>query len=96
MRIDEDEPRCMQMTVPSSEQASSPEGIPMVAVQLEGQRPSFSGFSEKVTAWQPFLATRRILSGCQLGIPDHRDADSGMKTGRARHPAPLVDVPRSL
>src|ERR1700733_15583300 len=54
MRIVEDEPRCMQTTVPSSAQAS--QNGSQCALCRDGQ-PSFSGFSEKVTAWQPFLAT---------------------------------------
>ena len=54
-------------------------------------QPSFAGFSENVTAWQPFLATRSHLVGHELGVPDRRDRQRDEAPGvRA---APLVDVP---
>src|ERR1700684_760158 len=52
----DDEPRCMQTTVPSSAQACQ-NGSQWLLCR-EGH-PSFSGFSEKVTAWELLLATRR-------------------------------------
>src|ERR1039457_1919655 len=67
MSSSDDEPRCMQMMVPSSEQACQ-NGSQWLLCR-EGH-PSFSGFSEKVTAWHPILATRRtslaIRSGSQM------------------------------
>ena len=55
-----------------------------------GSRAS-SGFSENVTAWQPFSATRRTSSAISFGIPDRRDRQRDEAAGvRA---APLVDVP---
>src|SRR6516162_6840515 len=56
MRICEEEPRCMHTTVPSSAQAVQKGS--QCSLFKDGH-PSFSGFSEKVTAWQPFLAARR-------------------------------------
>src|SRR5579875_1887566 len=50
---DEDEPMCMHTTVPSSEHADQ-NGSQCASWKL-GQ-PSFEGFSEKVTAWQPLAA----------------------------------------
>src|ERR1700761_6054731 len=64
MRMLEDEPRCMHTTVPSSAQAFQKGS--QCELCREGQ-PSFSGFSEKVTAWQPFLATRRTSSAASSG-----------------------------
>src|SRR5271167_2461045 len=57
MRICEDDPRCMHTTVPSSAHAAQKGS--QCSLCSDGH-PSFSGFSEKVTAWQPFLATRWI------------------------------------
>ena len=82
MRICEDEPRCMQTTVPSSAQAVQKGS--QCALCSEGQ-PSFSGFSEKVTAWQPFLATRRTSSAASSGS-QMTGIDNGMKRpGSAPH-----------
>src|SRR6516225_7619761 len=76
MRICDDEPRCMHTTVPSSAQA----------VQKGSQwsecsegHPSFSGFSENVTAWQPFLATR-----CTSSAPSSGSQMTGMDRGMER------------
>src|SRR6267143_5748710 len=51
----EDEPMCMQTIVPSSQQADQ-KGSQCSLWRLGSL--SFSGFSEKETAWQPFSATR--------------------------------------
>ena len=54
-------------------------------------QPSFDGFSEKVTAWQPFAAVRRTsaasTSGSQMAGSEHGMKRPGMGA------APLVDVP---
>src|ERR1700728_2928191 len=52
IRIWDEDPRCMQTTVPSSAQAAQKGS--QCSLWSEGQ-PSFSGFSEQVTAWQPFF-----------------------------------------
>src|SRR5579871_2522220 len=52
----EDEPMWRQTIVPSSAQAAQ-KGSQWSLWKLG--HPSFSGFSEKVTAWQPFDAMRR-------------------------------------
>ena len=82
IRMLEDEPRCMQTTVPSSAQAA--QNGSQCELWSEGQ-PSFSGFSEKVTAWQPFLATRRTSSAASSGS-QMTGIDRGMKRpGSAPH-----------
>ncbi len=65
MTISEDEPMCMQTTVPSSLHGR-PEGVPVVACGRSAS-PSFDGFSEKVTAWQPLAATRRTSAAMSSG-----------------------------
>ena len=57
----DDEPMCRQITVPVSTQAAR-NGSQWSLCQLGW--PSFSGFSEKVTAWHPFSAMRRTSSAC--------------------------------
>ena len=82
MRIDEDEPRCMQTMVPSSAQAVQKGS--QWSLCSEGH-PSFSGFSEKVTAWQPFLATRRTSAAASSGS-QIAGIDKGMnRPGSAPH-----------
>ena len=82
IRICEDEPRCMQTTVPSSAQAVQKGS--QCSLCSDGQ-PSFSGFSEKVTAWQPFLATRCTSSAPSSGS-QMTGIDRGMKRpGSAPH-----------
>ena len=82
IRIWDDEPRCMHTTVPSSAQAA--QNGSQCSLCSEGQ-PSFSGFSEKVTAWQPFLATRWISSAPSSGS-QMTGMESGMKRpGSAPH-----------
>ena len=72
----------MQTTVPSSAQAV--QNGSQCELCSDGQ-PSFSGFSEKVTAWQPFLATRRTSSATSSGS-QMTGIDSGMKRpGSAPH-----------
>ena len=83
-----DDPMCMQTIVPSSEHACQ-NGSQWSECRLG--RPSGSGFSGNVTAWQPFFATRRISAAQRLGVPDHRDRERDEALGRV--PAPLVDVP---
>ena len=65
---------CRQMTVPSSSHAAK--NGSQWSPKMCGQ-PSLYGFSENVTAWQPFFATRRTSSamscGSQIG-----GIDSGM------------------
>src|SRR5580658_4632239 len=72
MTISDDEPMCMQTTVPTSEQAFQKGSLWSLG------QPSFDGFSEKVTAWQPLAATRRtsaaMISGSQMA-----GMDRGMK-----------------
>src|ERR1700735_4277760 len=53
IRIWDEDPRCMHTTVPSSAQAAQKGS--QCSLCREGQ-PSFSGFSENVTAWQSVLA----------------------------------------
>ena len=71
----DDEPMCRQITVPSSSHAwkNGSQWSPKMC-----GHPSLNGFSENVTAWQPFFATRRTSSaiscGSQIG-----GIDSGMK-----------------
>ena len=85
-RIWDDEPRCMQITVPSSAQAFQ-KGSQWLECS-EGQ-PSFSGFSEKVTAWQPFLATRRTSAAASSGS-QMAGMERGMKRpGSAPHQASM-------
>ena len=66
----------MHTTVPSSAQAVQKGS--QWSLCSEGQ-PSFSGFSEKVTAWQPFLATRRTSSA-----PSSGSQITGMESGMKR------------
>ena len=70
----DDEPMCRQMIVPSSSQAAK--NGSQWSPKMCGQ-PSLNGFSENVTAWQPFFATRCTSSamscGSQIG-----GIDSGM------------------
>ena len=65
---DDDEPMCRHTIVPSSEHACQ-NGSQCSSWKLGSF--SFSGFSENVTAWQPFAAMRRtsaaISSGSQIG-----------------------------
>ena len=78
----DDEPRCMQTTVPSSAQAVQKGS--QWSLCSDGQ-PSFSGFSEKVTAWQPFAATRRTSAAASSGS-QMTGMDSGMnRPGSAPH-----------
>src|ERR1700723_3811967 len=82
IRSSEDEPRCMQMMVPSSEQAFQ-KGSQWLLCR-EGQ-PNFSGFSENVTAWHPILATRRTSSAINSGF-QIMGMDRGMnRPGSAPH-----------
>src|SRR4051812_45873252 len=66
--ICDDEPMWRHATVPSSEHAFQ-NGSQCALWKLG--HPSFSGFSEKVTAWQPFAAIRltsaAISAGSQIG-----------------------------
>ena len=68
MTVSDDEPMCTQMTVLTSSHARR-NGSQWSLCQLG--KPSFSGFSENVTAWQPFSAMRRtsaaISSASQSG-----------------------------
>ena len=64
MIICDDEPMCRHTTVPVSEQAAQ-NGSQWSLWKL-GQ-PERSGFSEKVTAWQPLAATRRTSSAMTWG-----------------------------
>ena len=63
-----DEPMCMHTTVPSSLHACQ-NGSQWSECRLG--RPSGTGFSGNVIAWQPFFATRRTssasASGSQIG-----------------------------
>src|SRR5437868_15094609 len=67
----DDDPMCRQVTVPSSWQAAK-NGSQWPWKMLG--HPRALGSSEKVTAWQPFLATRRTSSamscGSQMGGTD--------------------------
>src|SRR3984957_924603 len=82
IRMEDDEPKCMQMTVPSSSQAFQKGS--QWSLCSEGQ-PSFSGFSENVTAWQPFLAVRRTSAAASSGS-QMTGMDKGMKRpGSAPH-----------
>ena len=76
------------MTVPSSSHAAK--NGSQWSPKMLGQ-PSLDGFSENVTAWQPFLATRCTSVRHQLRVPDRRDRqrDEPARVGAA----PLVDVP---
>ena len=69
--------------------AGLPERVPVVAVEARAARAS--GFSENVTAWQPFAATRRTSAAMSSRVPDRRDRerDEPARVGAA----PLVDVP---
>ena len=64
----DDEPMCMHTIIPLSD-ARPPHRVPVVGVEARPAR-AWTGFSEKVIAWQPFLATRRtsaaITSGSQI------------------------------
>ena len=84
----DDEPMCRHTTVPSSLHAC--QNGSQCSVWKLGQ-PSFAGFSENVTAWQPFAATRRTSSaiscGSHIGGSDERDEAARVRA------APLVDVP---
>src|SRR5271165_4513797 len=60
----EEDPRCMQTTVPSSAHALQKGS--QWSVWIEGQ-PSLEGFSEKVTAWQPRPAIRWTSSAASSG-----------------------------
>ena len=62
--IDDEEPMCMHTTVLVSTQAAK-KGSQWSP--WRPGRPSFSGFSENVTAWQPFAAVRRISSAINCG-----------------------------
>ena len=68
MTVSDDEPMCRQMTVFRSSHARR-NGSQWSLCQLGW--PSFSGFSEKVTAWQPLSAIRwtsaAMSSGSQMG-----------------------------
>ena len=72
----DDDPRCMQTTVPSSLQAV--QNGSQWALCSEGH-PSFAGFSEKVTAWQPMAATRRTSAAASSG-----SQMAGMERGMKR------------
>src|SRR4051795_2281197 len=101
--IVDDDPMWRQMTMPSSSQAAK--NGSQWSWKIEGQ-PRAAGSSEKVTAWQPFFATRRTSSaincGSQIG-----GVDSGMKRpGEGPHPSSVcqslyarsrwIDVSRSF
>ena len=58
------DPMCRQMTVPSSSHAAK--NGSQWSPKMWGH-PSLYGFSEKVTAWQPFFATRRTSSAMSCG-----------------------------
>ena len=78
----DEDPRCMHTTVPSSLQAVQKGS--QWSLWRDGQ-PSFSGFSEKVTAWQPLAATRRTSAAASSGS-QMAGIDSGMKRpGYAPH-----------
>ncbi len=67
--IDDDDPMCRHTTVPVSSQACQ-NGSQWSVWKLG--YPSFVGFSENVTAWQPFAETRRTSAamscGSQIGM----------------------------
>src|SRR5260370_41513724 len=71
----DDEPMCRQTIVPSSAHASQ-KGSQWSLWKLG--YPSFSGFSENVTAWQPLAATRRTSSAINFGSHSG-GSESGMK-----------------
>ncbi len=60
----DDDPMCKQMIVPSSSHALK--NGSQCSPKMCGH-PSLNGFSENVTAWQPFLATRRTSSAISWG-----------------------------
>ena len=78
---------CRQMIVPSSSHAlkKGSQWPPKMCGQ-----PSFAGFSENVTAWQPFFAAPDLV-GHELRVPDRRDRERDEPAGVGA--APLVDVP---
>ncbi len=78
----EEEPRCMQITVPSSEHAV--QNGSQWSLCSEGQ-PSLAGFSEKVTAWQPRSAIRCTSAAASSGSHS-TGIESGMnRPGSAPH-----------
>jgi hypothetical protein len=77
-----DEPMCRQITVPVSSQAAR-NGSQWSLCQLGW--PSFSGFSEKVTAWQPLPAMRRTSSAISWGSQMGGTARGIMRPGWAPH-----------
>ena len=86
--IDDDEPMCRHTTVPVSSHAAQ-NGSQWSVWKLGS--PSLAGFSENVTARQPFSATRCTLGRHQVDVPDGHDRQRDEAAGvRA---APLVDVP---
>ena len=75
--------RCAcRRTVPSSQQRL-PERIPVRRCGGSG-RSSFSGFSVKLTAWQPFFATRRTSSAISCGSHSGGSASGMKRPGIAR------------
>ncbi len=84
----DEEPMWRQSTVPSSEHAF--QNGSQCSLWRLGQ-PSFSGFSEKVTAWQPILADPADLLGRQVRVPDGRQGEGDEASRSAA--APRLDVP---
>ena len=78
----DDEPMCRQTTVPSSAHAAQ-NGSQWSLWRL-GQ-PSFSGFSENVTAWQPLAATRRTSSAMSCGSQIGGSASGMNRPGYVPH-----------
>ena len=70
----DDDPMCRHTTVPSSDTAC--QNGSQCSLWKLGQ-PSFSGFSEKVTARQPLAATRRTSSAIELAGPRWRAGPAG-------------------
>src|SRR5579875_308515 len=75
---DDDEQMCRHTTVFSSLQAC--QNGSQWELCKEGY-PSFSGFSENVTAWQPFLATRRTAAAIKWGSQIGGSASGIMRPG---------------
>ena len=85
----DDEPMCRHTTVPVVA-ARRPERVPVVGVEARAARAS-AGFSENVTAWQPFVGDPVDLGGHQRRVPDRRERQRDEAAGVGA--APLVDVP---
>ena len=78
----DDEPMCRHTIVPSSLHAF--QNGSQCSVWKLGQ-PSFSGFSEKVTAWQPFCRDAAHLGRHLVRVPERGNASGMKRPGYAPH-----------